>query len=180
LFDAVRVEEPALNSLYEFDLALEAGTERLAQQREALSAAIDKGEGVREAIRALAQLGDDFNAQFERRRQTILEGKPPPGPSPLDVLAPPEKMHPKAQQLVNLRLGDAVSYAGTDYTVDGRLVFSGRDRPTVTYLLGGGTGETWLLAGDGGNHVAVLHPRAAPEGALGETPTLHGESLRLA
>jgi hypothetical protein len=180
LFDAVRVEEPALSALYDFDLALEAGTERLASAREALAAAIGKGEGVREAIAALGQLGDDLNAQFERRRQTILEGKPAPGPNPLDVLAPPEKMHPKAQQLINLRLGDAVSYAGTDYTVDGRLVFSGRDRPTVTYLLGGGTGETWLLAGDGGNQVAVLHPQAAPEGALGETLTLDGENFRSA
>src|SRR5437868_3978253 len=62
LFDAARVEEPALNALYDFDLALEAGTERLAQQREALAAAIEKGEGVREAIRALGQFGDDLNA----------------------------------------------------------------------------------------------------------------------
>jgi hypothetical protein len=180
LFDAVRVEEPELNALYDFDLALEAGTERLAQQRAALAAAIDKGEGVREAIRALAQLGDDFNAQFERRRQVILEGKPSPGPNPLDVLAPPEKMHPKAQQLINLRLGDAVSYAGKDYTVDGRVVFSGRDRPTVNYLLGGGDAETWLLAGEGGNRLAVLHPHTAPEGALGDTLTLEGESFRAA
>src|SRR5207249_2091558 len=83
LFDAVRVEEPQLDALYDFDLALEAGVGRLAQEREALGASVDKGEGVAEALKALSQLADDLNAQFDRRQQTILEGEPPPGPNPL-------------------------------------------------------------------------------------------------
>jgi hypothetical protein len=180
LFDAVKVEEGELNALYEYDLALEAGVGRLAQQRESLSAAIDQGEGTNEAIRALSQLADDLNSQFGRRQQTILEGKPVPGPSPLDVLAPPEKTHPKAQQLINLKLKDAISYAGGDYTVDGKIVFSTRERPIVTYRLNGGQGENWLWAGDGGNRLAFLQPRDLPAGEVGDKVTVDGTELALA
>jgi hypothetical protein len=175
LFDAVRVDEAALDALYAFDLALEGSIERLAEFRQVLAQAIERGEGVTEAIRALSNYADELNTQFGRRQETILAATPPPGPNPLDVLLPPTAMHPRAQQLINLRLQDAVTYQGVDYLVTGRIVFTGEQRPVVRYRLEGGKDQAWLWVGDGGNALALLQPVTVPEAPLGETLEVNGQ-----
>lgn len=176
LFSAISIDEAALQALYDYDLALEGGVQRLTEQRAALESALGS-DGQAAQVQALAKLADDLNEQFSRRAQTILEGKPAPGPNPLSVLAPPEKQDPKAQQLINLRMGEAVSFEGTDYAIAGRTVLDTGGRPLVAYKLDGSKDETWLLTWDGGNRAAVVAPQAAPDASAGETLTQNDRSF---
>lgn len=73
LFDAVKVDEEALDRVYEFDSALVDNVESIEAGLDAVQEAIDNGEGVAGAIREVTKVIGIANKTFGERDK-ILKG----------------------------------------------------------------------------------------------------------
>jgi hypothetical protein len=70
LFDAVKINEPELAKLYQFDLALLESVSQVAAAVDNLEASVDS-EGLPAAIRHLSRVVADINTTFERRKEVL-------------------------------------------------------------------------------------------------------------
>lgn len=84
----------------------------------------------------------------------------------------------------DMKLNDAISAGGTDYTVTGRLHFDERGVMWDRYQLRAGGEERWLLVLNGGLDTFWLSPRAVPPDlfeatgwSVGEGYTLRGRGI---
>ncbi len=73
LFDAVKVDEAALERLYDFDRAMLDGVEGLASKLDALDEAVGSGESASTASAALLEELRALNDTFSQRQDVILE-----------------------------------------------------------------------------------------------------------
>jgi len=73
LFDAIKVKDPQLDALYEFDNALMDEVPRVAAGIYNVSEAIAAKEGVAEAIANLVSTIQGINDTFSRRQDVILQ-----------------------------------------------------------------------------------------------------------
>ncbi len=71
-FDAVKVDEEALNRVYTYDAAMMALVDEVANAIENIQASIGTA-GVGEAIRALEKVSQDCIDTFERRKEALLK-----------------------------------------------------------------------------------------------------------
>lgn len=72
-FDAIKVREPELDRLYEFDQALLAEIPRLVEGISALEATLSSQVGVAEAIRDLGEAVDRLADYWRGRREIVLQ-----------------------------------------------------------------------------------------------------------
>jgi hypothetical protein len=72
LMDAVKVDEAALDKLYDFDQAMLGGVERLAALLDKLSAAVDAEAPITAESKELSKELDALNNTFGRRHEVIL------------------------------------------------------------------------------------------------------------
>jgi len=72
-FDAVKVKEEQLDALYAFDTELLASVPEAAAGIDAVAAAIENGEGIPAAIKALIKLATQMNEQFSKRDEAIFQ-----------------------------------------------------------------------------------------------------------
>ena len=72
LFDAVRVDEDALGRLYDFDEAMLAGVDQVAEILGRLAAAVQGGDGEAAVANELVSALEGLNQQFSRRQEAIL------------------------------------------------------------------------------------------------------------
>src|SRR5688572_26336909 len=75
-FDAVKIEEPQLEAIYRFDLALVERVEELERRARELKAGGSSPEGLKEAAAAAERAADELNAAFDQRSQAINDFKP--------------------------------------------------------------------------------------------------------
>lgn len=73
LFDAVKIKEPELEQLYNFDAALVEYVERLDTANDHLREAISRGEGVEDTIEVIQEITREANTTFDERQRLILE-----------------------------------------------------------------------------------------------------------
>ncbi len=86
-----------------------------------------------------------------------------------EVLAGEAKSSTPRGDVSALKLNDAVSAGGKDYTVSGRMLFDDRGVQWSRYQLRSGTEERWLLALNGGVDTYWLAPRDVPGGLFGSS-----------
>ncbi len=72
LFDAVRVKEEQLDSLYLYDNALTVSVDQLAEKMDRLAAAALAGEEIRTAANDCLLLLQELNTTLDRRKDVIL------------------------------------------------------------------------------------------------------------
>ena len=70
-FDAVKIQEPQLDRIYQFDLALVEKVEAVEQQAAGLSTHSGTAADVKAAVGALERTVDDLGAAFDIRQQAI-------------------------------------------------------------------------------------------------------------
>jgi hypothetical protein len=70
-FDAIKVEEEALDALYDFDQKMLGGVDTVAEAVDGVQAALDSEEGIPAAVRNLTRTIDELTAQFEKRKDVI-------------------------------------------------------------------------------------------------------------
>jgi hypothetical protein len=73
LFDAVKVKEPQLDALYEFDNQMLGFVDEVASDVDQVASAITAGEGIGEAITNLVGTADQANLTFGHREEAILQ-----------------------------------------------------------------------------------------------------------
>jgi hypothetical protein len=147
-FDAAQILETDLDQLYQFDTSLTAGVDRLTVALDAAGAAVRAKEGIRAAIVALNDALAELNARLDAREEFVALGKRPSAiPSPLGALQPKSKPSAPATAFEQLKAGDAVSYAGTDYLVAGRITYSVASGSFYAYLLQDRDSKNWLRVG---------------------------------
>ncbi|HYN86808.1 MAG TPA: hypothetical protein VER32_16280 [Pyrinomonadaceae bacterium] len=70
-FDVAKIEEPQLEAIYRFDLALAQKVEELEHRARALPAAAGTGEGLKAAAAEIEAALDDLNRTFDERTRHI-------------------------------------------------------------------------------------------------------------
>ncbi|HVF58173.1 MAG TPA: hypothetical protein VM934_18635 [Pyrinomonadaceae bacterium] len=73
LFDAVKIEEAQLNSIYQFDLALVDRVEEIERQAGALAASATSSEDLKRAASELERALDEMNRAFDERTRAISD-----------------------------------------------------------------------------------------------------------
>ena len=79
-FDAVKIEEPQLDLIYRFDLALVEKVEELERCARELKSNGSTPEGLKQAAAAAERAADDLNSTFDQRYQAINNYKPDDSP----------------------------------------------------------------------------------------------------
>jgi hypothetical protein len=70
-FDAVKIEEPQLERIYRFDLALVEKVEEFERQARELSSKSSTADGLKAAAASLERAADDLNQTFDQRYRAI-------------------------------------------------------------------------------------------------------------
>ena len=70
-FDAVKIEEPQLERIYRFDLALVEKVEEFERQAGELSSKAATADGLKQAAASLERAADDLNQTFDQRYRAI-------------------------------------------------------------------------------------------------------------
>lgn len=73
LFDAIKVKEEQLDALYAFDGQMLGFVDTVAADIDRATSAINAGEGIGDAIRALVGTVDEANQTFGHREEAILQ-----------------------------------------------------------------------------------------------------------
>jgi len=79
-FDTVKIEEPQLEAIYRFDLALTEKVEEAERRARELSAGAGDAGGLKEASAGLERALDDLNRAFDERYRAIENFKPGDAP----------------------------------------------------------------------------------------------------
>ena len=149
-FDAPTIREEELDQLYTFDQSLAEGVVQVAQGIDGLASALEKGEGIEETLDRLTATLDRLNTRFDQRRELISRGRKLPPTDLLEVLEPPAPPSPAEGPLATLRPKDALTHAGTDYLIAGKITYASREGRWYAYLLQDGGTRRWLRVGDEG------------------------------
>src|SRR5436305_4910399 len=75
-FDAVKIQEPQLDAIYRFDLALVEKVERLEQLARELAQKSSTADGLKTAAAELEGAADDLNRTFDERYRAIENFRP--------------------------------------------------------------------------------------------------------
>ena len=75
-FDAVKIEEPQLERIYRFDLALVEKVEEFERQARELSAKAATADGLKAAAAEIERAADDLNRTFDERYRAIENFRP--------------------------------------------------------------------------------------------------------
>lgn len=162
-FDEGQVDEEELGAIYAYDVSLADGITWVEANRERLSTAIQDGDedAFASAAADLSDTLDRLADQVVRRRQLITDVKRPPQISPREMFKTAQEALQGGRVLPTLNSGDALSYAGSDYIVLGRVQYRSQDEGWQAYLLQNGE-ERWLWSTDGGRKVYLATVVPAP------------------
>jgi len=79
-FDVVKIQEPQLDAIHRFDLALVEKVEELERQARSLSERGGSAEGLKGAAAELERAADDLNRTFDERYRAIENFRPDGNP----------------------------------------------------------------------------------------------------
>ncbi|MFQ6058569.1 MAG: DUF4178 domain-containing protein [Anaerolineae bacterium] len=147
-FDAPTIQEEELDQLYTFDQSLAEGVGQVAQGIDGLASALEKGKEIGEVLSRLTATLDGLNTRFDQRRELLSRGKKLPPTDLLKVLEPPPPPSPAEGPMAALRPKDALTYAGTDYLIIGKITYAAREGRWYAYLLQDEGPRRWLRVGD--------------------------------
>jgi len=184
-FDAAQIVEDDLDALTQFDAALTNGVPQLKAAIERVAIAVKSKQGFDEAVSACAELLDNLNARFDEREQFLATGKKPalsilPTPrieSPLGALEAKKSPPAEILALANLKLNDAIEYAGTDFLVAGKITYTIATGAFWAFLLQDGNQKLWLRIGPGNEIAACKQIQFTVSSSLPETLEYSGETL---
>lgn len=180
-FDAATIDEAELDAIYRHDFSLSRGVDWVADLVASLSSAFaaSDADAVQRISADLNATIDRLAAQVVRRREIVLEAKKTPVVPPRQFLTTSQRPARPDSRLPELRLGDAVSYQGTDYVVTGRVKYTRADTMWWAFLLQNGE-ERWLWSLDDGKRVFLATPVPVPEDlGSGSSVDWQGEELNL-
>lgn len=153
LWENVKVDERALDQLYQFDLGLADGANVVRTHMDGIERAASAGEPLRESLAALESTTADLMARFDARANLFQTGQPANNPALFRVLlAPPVEVR---NPLPPLQMGDAVSVDGRDWIVSGRTDVHGAI-PWTDYVLRDGDTERWLTVSGTPQQLALV------------------------
>jgi hypothetical protein len=142
LFSDTPVGADALDQLAAFDRALGDQRDEVEHGIAALESADPKGSEFRESSRSLTTLIEGLHERFDKRDQVLQSGQALPA---TDVLALLETGQPSGPSVAyRLHEGEAVSYAGENYSVIGRVTVETSQGAWRAFQLRGGRGDVWL------------------------------------
>lgn len=175
-FDAVKVDEDALDMVYLFDTDLADGVDMVARCIDGVNTALNASGDINAAANQLIQTIDSLNTRFSQRQELLVNGTRPTDANPLAALQAPAAPSAEALQLHNLKMNDGVSYGGNDFLVQGRITYASQNATWRSYQLKDADQESWLWVDPTGQNVGVLHPVDVPAGATSQqTLTVAGE-----
>ncbi|MGI6376569.1 MAG: hypothetical protein ACOX3S_11275 [Anaerolineae bacterium] len=71
-FDAVKVSDDTLDALYDFDLAMLDGVDRVGQELDRLAGLVSEGTMVGQEANAIVRMVDELNTTFGHRQDVLL------------------------------------------------------------------------------------------------------------
>jgi len=72
-FDAIKVSDDTLDALYDFDLAMLDGVDRVGAELDRLSGLLAEGSPIGQEANAVVRLGDELNTTFGHRQDVLLD-----------------------------------------------------------------------------------------------------------
>ena len=70
-FDAIKVDEEALDALYQFDQDMLDTVDQVSTAIDDVQTALDNEDGIAPAVRSLTRTIDDLITQFDRRKDVV-------------------------------------------------------------------------------------------------------------
>ncbi|MDQ2783951.1 MAG: DUF4178 domain-containing protein [Chloroflexota bacterium] len=156
LRDNVRVDERALDQLYQFDLALADGVDEVGAKVDAIEQAAESGD-LHAPLADLDSTVRDLQERFNARADVFQTGQPTENTKLFDVVKAPALLPTTTatEPLPLLNLNDAVTVDGQDWLVAARTRVDGA-APWTDYLLRDGDVTKWLIVpGDGSRPLAL-------------------------
>ncbi len=185
-FDAGQIVETDLDQLMEFDGTLTQGVEQLKATFDQVARAMKAQAKVDEAVEACAETLDTLNAQFDEREQFLAMGRRPtplspssPAPSPLQALEPNIAPAMSLVNLAALKVNDAVTYAGTDYLVGGKITYAVAAGSFWAFLLQDRNEKRWLRVGPRGELSLCQEVELAVTSPWPDSLAIQGDSYKL-
>lgn len=178
LFGETEVDEAALDQIAAFDRSLADGLEPLSEQIIALEQSTPGTEEFTTQAAHLAALVEGLHDRFDGREQIIESGKSmePQKVAALLGTETEETAIDRRPTAYNLHDGEAVTFAGDNYTVIGRVTAELPSGTWRDFQLKGGADESWLRipASSGGEFhwlqkVAVTGEIGSDKLQLGDT-----------
>jgi Domain of unknown function (DUF4178) len=168
-YDTVHLSDSQLSLLHRYDDSAWERVRWLGNHDDA------PPEQLSEAVR-------DLVTTLDQRRDLLLRGREAPAVAPSAMLRAGEPRR-DAQALRDLAVGDAITYDGTDYLVEGvASYFSQGQTWKLAHLVASrpGVPERWLYVGPNALEAAVLDDLPAGQGPAGQTLSVDGAELPLA
>jgi hypothetical protein len=153
LRDNIKIDERALDQLYQFDLALADGIDDLDTEITAVDQAVSSGGDIQAALRTLNDTIQSLADRFNARADIFQTGQPSANQKLFDVITAPQLPATTAMPLLNIN--DAVSADGRDWLVGARTRVDGSVGWT-DYLLRDGQTQRWLTLPDDPNRPAAM------------------------
>lgn len=170
LFSDRSVDEAALDQIAAFDRSLNDHLGAVETAIANLEAADPESEEFRTRSDELSAVVDGLHERFDRRGEVIETGTALAEVSVTDLLAPVEA-GPTTPAAYNLHEGEAVSRAGVNYTVVGRITIETPGGSWRLFQLEGGEGHNWLQAPASSDSQFRWLREGQPSGSTGD-PTI--------
>lgn len=72
-FDAASIDEDALDALYDFDLEMLDGVDRVAEELDRITGIVNRGEPLATEANAMVRLLDELNTTYGHRQDVLLD-----------------------------------------------------------------------------------------------------------
>ncbi len=174
-FEALAADSSDPDTVRSIDATLDSGVRTLEQQVTDLVHSLGTSQPSGPLINRLTGTISRMENATNERTRVLTSGEQKALPTPAELLRgiQPTGTH-EPGQFGELKPNDALTYEGEDYVVSGRLEWSEGATRWHSYLLGGGSGELWLFAEQGGTRLAIMRPVAVPPDAGAEYVSIDG------
>jgi hypothetical protein len=149
-FDGPVIGAAELEQLIAFDTALNDGLNQVSTGIDAVAGALSGSDGLMAAVNSLGNTLDTLNLRFDQRQDLLEKGKKLAPAELAKVLEGPSKPPSQLEQeLMKLKINDAVTYEDADYLISARATYHADGHEWVAYQLKDSGAERWLRAGHG-------------------------------
>ena len=168
LFSDTVIDERALDQIAAFDRSLGEGLEPLEREIAAVESAAPGTAEFTSAIQSLETAVEGLHERFAGRDEVMTSGKALE-PEKVAILLRTDDTAEldKRPTAYSLHDGEAVTFAGTDYTVIGRVTVDLPSESWRVFQLKGGTGNEWLRVPASASGAFQWLQSASPDGEMG-------------